>query len=437
MSVRDRLKIVRPLSIRDFALLWTGMSVSMVGDGISFVALAWQVYELANSPAAMSVVGVAWSLPLVVFLLIGGVVSDRFDRRRVMIVSDLVRAAAIGSMGALSVAGALRLGHVVVLIAVYGAAEAFFSPAFGAIVPDLVPSGMLLEASSLEQFVRPTATQLVGPALGGFGIAAFERAGWGVGGVFLADAASFVCAAACVAGIRTVAAGGVTEAESRSPLVEIAQGFRFVRSRAWLWATLCMTLVTLLFYMGPWEVLLPYVVRNELGGGADDLGLVFAWGGGGSVLASLAMAQRGLPRRHVRFMYVASALEVFGVAGYAFAGAPWHAMAICFVGSGCATAAMVVWGTLLARLVPAHLQGRVRSLDWLLSTALLPVSFAVTGPIAGAVGARATLIGAGVLGGIATLSFMMVPGLYDTERDGSVHGCAAPSEQAEREAPAA
>jgi DHA3 family tetracycline resistance protein-like MFS transporter len=410
--------MMRPLSIRDFSLLWTGMGVSMIGDGITLVALAWQVYELSNVPTAMSVVGVAWSLPMVVFLLLGGVVSDRFDRRRVMMASDLVRGAAIGTMGVLSVSGVLRLEHVLVLIAVYGAADAFFSPAFGAIVPDIVPRGMLVEANSLEQFVRPVALQMVGPAAGGLLIAAFERSGGGVGEVFLIDAASFLFSALCVAFIRT---RPVRSDARRSPLTEIAEGFRFVRSKTWLWATLCMALVTMLFYMGPWEVLLPYVVKNHLGGGADDLGLVFAWAGAGAILASVVVAQRGLPRRHMRFMYVAFALEVSGMAAYALASKPWHAMAIAFVAGGCATSGMVVWGTLTQALVPPHLLGRVRSLDWLLSIGLLPVSYAVTGPIAGAIGVKATLVGAGVLGGIVTLAFMLVPGLYETERDGSLN----------------
>ena len=110
------------------------------------------------------------------------------------------------------------------------------------------------------------------------------------------------------------------------------------------------------------------------------------------------------------------------MAVYAFASRPWHAMAIAFLAGGCATSGMVVWGTLTQSLVPHFLQGRVRSLDWLLSIGLLPVSYTLTGPIAGIIGVRETLIGAGVLGGIATLAFMLVPGLYDTERDGSVHG---------------
>jgi MFS family permease len=425
MALRDRFKMMRPLSIRDFSLLWTGMGISMIGDGITLVALAWQVYELSNVPTAMSVVGVAWSLPMVIFLLLGGVVSDRFDRRRVMMASDLIRGAAIGAMGVLSVSGALRLEHVLVLIAVYGAADAFFTPAFGAIVPDIVPRGMLVEANSLEQFVRPVALHMIGPATGGLLIAAFERSGGGVGEVFLIDAASFVFSALCVGFIRTRAIRPDAGSARRSPLIEIAEGFRFVRSKTWLWATLSMALVTMLFYTGPWEVLLPYVVKNHLGGGADDLGLVFAWAGAGAILAAVVVAQRGLPRRHMRFMYVAFALEVSGVAAYAFASEPWHAMAIAFVAGGSATSGMVVWGTLTQSLVPPHLLGRVRSLDWLLWVGLLPVSYAITGPIAGAIGIDATLIGAGVLGGLITLAFMLVPGLYDTERDGSVHGRAA------------
>jgi hypothetical protein len=113
------------------------------------------------------------------------------------------------------------------------------------------------------------------------------------------------------------------------------------------------------------------------------------------------------------------------MAGYALATRPWHAMVVSFVGGACASAGMVGWGTLSQALVPAHLLGRVRSLDWLISIGLLPVSFAVAGPVAEAIGADATLLGAGLLGGIATLSFMLIPGLYATERDGSVEAATA------------
>jgi MFS family permease len=417
LRFQDRFKLLRPLSIRDFSLLWTGMGISMLGDGVTFVALAWQVYELSNVPTAMSVVGVAWSLPMVVFLLVGGVVSDRFDRRRVMIASDVVRGIAVASMGVLSITGHIELWHVLVLIALYGVGEAFFAPAFGAIVPDIVPGHLLVEANSLEQFVRPAAFQMLGPALGGFAIAFFERMGGGVGDVFLIDAGSFAVSAVCLALMRTRYQNRPQGLALRSAAIEIAEGFRFVRSQTWLWATLCMALVSMLLFLGPWEVLLPYVIKNEVGGGADALGLVYAAGGVGALFASFAMAQRGLPRRHIVFMYVGFALEVLLIAGYAFVTRAWQAMVVAFVAGGVGAAAMVVWGTLMHKLVPIELQGRVRSVDWLVSTALVPVSFAVTGPIADAFGVTRTLMGAGVLGAIATMCFMLIPGLYDTEDD--------------------
>ncbi len=102
LRIQD-VKILRPLKIRDFALLWSGMTVSLLGDGIYIVALAWQVYELSNVPTALSIVGVAWTAPMVLFLLLGGVMSDRVDRRKVLILSDTIRGAAVAAIGVLSI----------------------------------------------------------------------------------------------------------------------------------------------------------------------------------------------------------------------------------------------------------------------------------------------------------------------------------------------
>ncbi|MGH2687494.1 MAG: MFS transporter, partial [Actinomycetota bacterium] len=156
--------MTEPFRIRDFRLLWVGMSASLLGDGVFLVALAWQVYELSNKASALSLVGVAMSVPHVALLLIGGVLSDRFPRRRVMLAADLLRGVAIGTLGVLSITGGLRMGHVLVLVALYGAGMALFGPAFDAIVPDIVPSGLLAQANALDLFVRPAALRLAGPA---------------------------------------------------------------------------------------------------------------------------------------------------------------------------------------------------------------------------------------------------------------------------------
>ncbi|HEX5395527.1 MAG TPA: MFS transporter, partial [Candidatus Limnocylindria bacterium] len=186
----DRLRSVRllePLARRDFALLTGAATVSLLGDGFFFIALAWQVYDLSNLPTAMSVVGVAWTLPLVLFLLLGGVFTDRYDRRHLLISADLLRAAAIGLIAVLSISGALQLWHVVALIAFVGVGDAFFNPASTAIVPDLLPEELLPQANALQGLIRPLMTRLMGPAIGGFVVA-----GLGSGPAFAIDGASFV-----------------------------------------------------------------------------------------------------------------------------------------------------------------------------------------------------------------------------------------------------
>src|SRR5579884_718045 len=133
-----RVQILAPLGSRNFALLWSGMTVSLLGDGIYFVAIAWEALRLWNSTMAISLVGVAWMLPTVIFLLLGGALSDRIDRRRLMVGASLVQGVAIGTIGVLASAGALRVWTMLVLVAVYGAADAFFLPAFEAIVPTIL-----------------------------------------------------------------------------------------------------------------------------------------------------------------------------------------------------------------------------------------------------------------------------------------------------------
>jgi hypothetical protein len=198
---------------------------------------------------------------------------------------------------------------------------------------------------------------------------------------------------------------------------EISEGYRFVRSQTWIWGTLVAACVTLLVFWGPYEVLIPYLVKNELGGGPQGLGLVFAAGGVGAILASIAVAQRGFPRRHITFMYATWSLGSLTIALYGVIESLWQAMAVSFVEGGCFTAGMIVWATQLHRLVPSELLGRVEGFDWLVSVALVPVSLAFTGPVAETVGTKETLVGAGVIGAVGTLAFLYLPGMRATERE--------------------
>jgi MFS family permease len=413
--IERRIRILTPLRHRDFRMLWTGMTASLLGDGIFYVALAWQAYELSNTPSALSTIGVAMTVPHIVFLLAGGVVSDRFDRRRVMIAADLMRALAVGVMGALALSGRLELWHMVVLSGVFGAGTAFFGPAFDAIVPGLVPDDELNQANSLDQLVRPAALRMLGPALGGWIVAT-----GGPGAAFVADACTFAISISCVALMRARRTG--SEEAHGSVIADIREGFGYVRSQVWLWGTFLAATLGYLIFWGPSEVLLPFLVRNDLHGTAADLGFIFAVGGIGAMTSAVVMGNRQMPSRNMTFIYVVWTASTLAIAGYGLARFPWQAMAACFAFNALEGAGTIVWATTKGRLVPSRLLGRVSSFDWFISIALVPISYAFTGPIADVFGARQTLVGAGLLGGVVTLAFLFLPGMRDIEGSGRLAG---------------
>ena len=421
-----------PLRNREFRLLWTGMSTSLIGNGMLLVALAWQVYDLSGLPAAMSAVGVALSLPQVVTLLLGGVVSDRFDPRRIMVLSDLVRGVVMAVLAALSITGHLRLWEIMALTAVYGAAAGFFGPAFDTLVPRVVAEPDLVAANALDQFIRPAGMQIFGPMLGG-AVIGLAGPGW----AFAADAATFAVSVACLLAMRrsTVALPGPAALPSPAALPhraapiepadvdvaagslwqELREGVSYVRQHVWLWGTFLSATFTYLLFVGPTEVLLPYIVKTELGGSAAGLGLVLTSGGLGAIVAAVSVGWTGVPRRFMTFMYGTWAIATLAVAGYGLATSTWQLAAACVLVNGLEAAGTVAWATAKQRLVPGRLMGRVSSVDWFVSTALLPLSYACAAPMASLIGVRNTLVGAGVLGAAVTIGFLFLPGMRAPE----------------------
>ncbi len=404
-----RAGLLLPLRDPEFRKLWIAMCVSLLGDGAFLVAIAWQVYELSNTPTAMALVGIAMTVPTILFLLLGGVASDRFDRRKVMVAADLLRAGAGLALAALVLTGAIEVWQIALIAAVYGTGAAFFAPAFDAVVPDIVPSDRLAQANALDQLVRPLVLRMAGPALGGLLVASV-----GAGAVFALDGASFLFSACTLLLVRLTAGPPVDAANS--VIRDLADGWRFVRSRVWLWGTFASAAVAYLCFMGPVEVLLPYLVKNDLGGSARDLGMVFAAGGLGSVACAVAMGRRDIPKRGITFIYASWTLATVAVAGYGAASAVWQLMAAAVAFNALETAGTIVWATLKQRHVPRRMLGRVSSIDWLISIGLLPLSFALTGPVASILGSRGTLVAAGVVGAVVTGAAYFVPGMRDVER---------------------
>jgi hypothetical protein len=301
---------------------------------------------------------------------------------------------------------------MMVIVAIYGGAQAFFDPASDAILPELVPASQLAEANALEQVVRPLALRLAGPAVGGVLVGVL-----GLGAAFMADAATFLVSAATLWSMSArTSAPVLAGAQLQRATVQAREGWSYVRGHVWLWGTFASAGIAYLLFMGPAEVLLPFMVKHVLRGSGEQLGLVLGAGGLGSVAAAVAMTRSGLPSRSMTFIYFVWTLGTLAIAGYGLASAIWELMLASVAFNLLETAGTIVWATMKQRHVPGQMLGRVSSLDWLISIGLLPISYALTAPLSAAFGVRATLIGAGVAGAAATLGGLMLPGMRAVDR---------------------
>ena len=407
---------LRPLRHRDFRLLWAGLAVSLVGDGLWLVALAWQVIALGGGPARLSLVTALYSVGLLAFVLVGGVAADRLPQRLVMLAADLARAGVLLALGSLSLAGRLEIWHLAVGGLVIGAGEAFFIPSYTALLPRLLPEGELLAANGLEGTLRPLAQQATGPVLGGAAVAALSP-----GAAILAGGLSYVVSAGCLAAMDVRRRGGPEPGAAAGPgsgLADLREGFGYVRRTSWLWSTLLFALVAVFFVVGPLEVLLPFAVRDNLGGGAEDYGLALAAFGVGGAAGALAISSGRLPRRYLTVMILMWGLGCLPLAAVGVAGALWVVCAALFAVGATSSAATVVWGTLLQRRVPEALRGRVSSLDFFVSLGLMPVSMAVAGPAGAAFGTTAVFVVAGTAPTFLAAAAILVPRL---DRDELAH----------------
>ncbi len=409
----DRLSQL--FEVREFVLLWSGSTVSLVGDGVYFVAIAWEVYRLYNAPTALGVVSAAFGLPQVLLLLLGGVVSDRLDRRRVMLYGNAVSGLAIGALGVLVLLRLANLADIVGLVAVYGLSQAFFLPASRAIVPSLVETELLPQAMAVEQFVSPITQSLLGPALGGLLIAA-----GGTGPAFLIDGASFFVAAATLAAMRPAPAPAPAEGAqgaSRSVLSEAREALHLVRSVPWIWAGIAAAGLANIALTGPLAVLVPYLIKYRLHAGPQTLGLAGACGGLGALSAAAFVAWRGIPRHQVVWIFSVWAVATAALIPMGLARSGWQLFPCMFLTLGGVSFGNLIWFARMAAQVPGQMLGRVSSLDLTVSFSLTPVSNAATGPVAGALGARLVLVLAGALASVVTLAFLAVPGVTrDRER---------------------
>ena len=376
MRLGQNLQVLRR---RDFRLLFLGQAVSVLGDRMVVVALAFAVIHLGGSASEVGLVLAAGWGPLVLTVLAGGVVADRTSRRAVMVTADLVRVVSQGVMAALVITGAAEIWMLAALAAVTGAATGFFSPASTALLPEVVPDDELQPANALRS-AGTSASEILGPALAGV-LVATAGAGWAIA----ADAATFALSAVCLALLRPPAR------ERRAPasfLADLRDGWIAFRSRRWVWLLVAYFSISNMTWAA-WSALGPTVAEQDLGGAAV-WGTVLAVMGVGALAGSI-FATRLRPRRPLVLMaYVEG---VFGVPlAFLAAGAPAPLLAVSAFISGVALMlGMSVWMSTLQRHIPDEWLSRVSSYDWFGSFVFYAFGLGFWGVLAGVIGVHETL----------------------------------------------
>jgi MFS family permease len=368
-----------PLRERQFRLFFIGQSTSLLGDGMVGVALSFAVLDLTGSVSDLGFVLAARVVPMVGFLLVGGVFADRLSRRAVMIGADLTRLATQGLIAILLLTGTAQVWHLIVLVAVGGAATAFFNPALTGLTPSLVSDDHLQQANVLRGIAQG-AGGIAGPVLSG-ALVATVGPGWALA----ADAVTFGVSAFFLAQLKLPP----HERLPARPFVrELLEGWDEVRKRTWLWMGLLVAGVANMA-AAPFFVLGPAIAKDSLGG-AGAWALIVAAFSVGSFAGGL-VAFRFRPRRP--FLAAFLLYIPFGVPNALLALQPSTvviASGVCLSGAGLMLG-NAIWETTLQQKIPRHLLSRVTAYDWFASLALAPVGSAIVGPIALAVGMEPTL----------------------------------------------
>ncbi len=373
------------LRLRDFRLVFGASLVSLVGDGVVPVALAFAVLDLTRSATDLGIVLACRTVGLLGALLVGGVVADRLSRRAVMVAADLTRLGGQGTIAVLLVTGHATVAELAVSQAVLGAASGFFNPASSGLMP-AVAGPHLREANALRG-IASGASSIAGPAIAGVLVVVA-----GPGEALLIDAASYGVSALLLA--RVAAGSRLPASAPHRFAADLRDGFAEVRSRTWLWAGL-LVFSLLNMVASSFPVLGALVAKRDLGG-AGAWAAVLAARAAGGLLGATALL-RFAPRRPLVAAVIACSLTAVPTLLLAIPAPLTVLVPVTLVAGIGPMVFNTLWETTLLAHVPAGARSRVSSYDWFGSLALAPVGQVLVGPIAGLIGVAPTLVGCGAL----------------------------------------
>src|SRR5215207_8130112 len=410
------MNVLRSLKHRPFALLWTGQTISRLGDSLYRIALSWWVLEKTGSAVAMGTVLIFSQIPMLIFLLIGGVVVDRLPRIRIMFISDILSGLVITFVAVFSWLDLLQVWHIYIASMIFGFVEAFFFPAYQAVVPQITPSELLTSANSLNGLSQ-RLTGIVGPALG----AALIAAG-GTSIAFGLDALSFFVSSLCVLPLLRLNLdraqrqknGSETGTRQRSAkdalqqgFKDLTDGFKLVLTIPWIWITILIFGFINIMDAGPRAVAMPFLIKEDLGADVGLLGLIGSAASLGFVVGMIWLGQYVRLHRRGLLAYLSIIGTGLALLPFAFKLPIPILVGSMFISGICTSVFALIWTHTLQEMVPGKMLGRVYSIDALGSFVLLPIGFALAGWGTDLFGAPTVFL----IGGVGTMALAIL-GLF-------------------------
>jgi DHA3 family tetracycline resistance protein-like MFS transporter len=395
---------LRALRLRPFALLWSGQTISRLGDSLYRIALSWWILEKTGSAAALGALAIFSLVPMLLFLLVGGVVVDRLPRFRIMLACDVVNTLVVGLVAVLAYTDQLQLWHVYAVSVVFGLAEAFFFPAYTASVPQIVGAEELPSANSLTS-LSWQLSGVIGPTIGAIIVAA--------GGTSLAfglDSVSFLIGAALLLPLRHIRPPAVridSPAPRSSPLSDMRDGWRIVLGSPWLWVTILVYAFINVTDSGPRNIALPFLIHDHLGLQVGALGLVASSFSIGSVIGAILLGRLKRIRRRGTVLYSGIVLGGLMIVAYGLSPNLIVMLVAAFIYGVAFSAVALIWTNTLQEMVRPEMLGRVSSIDALGSFVLMPIGYALAGWLTDKIGpVQVFVIGGSTTVVLAVLAYL-------------------------------
>jgi len=407
--METNMSLFRSLKHRSFALLWTGQTLSRVGDFVYEIALAWWVLEKTGSAETMGLVLVFSITPSLIFLLIGGVAVDRLPRVMLMLFSDLGSGIVALIVAALASSGQLQVWHIFVASLFFGFVMAFFQPAYAALLPQIVPSDDLPSANAMTS-ISSNLARVVGPALGA------ALVGWlGSTVAFALNGVSFLISAVFLIPLMFARIPRPTRSEESHIWAEMRQGFATVLASPWLWISILIFSLVNVTLIGPYYVAMPFLVSDFMKADVNRLGLLYSIFPIGFVIGGVWLGRyQKLPRRGL-LMYVTLAVAAIMLGLYGLHLPLWVLIIAALVNGIALQFGGLAWMHLLQEKIPNEQLGRVSSIDAMGSMSLMPVGMALAGWATGVFGPALVFIIGGALTALVGLGAILHPAIRELD----------------------